>query len=220
MSNERTKELLEAYVGLVVERKVREADVSDGTKVPHGSSKHVKDLKARIAQLSHFRDKQRRGSEARANYSRLIAKLKGELSSAQRASGKKLSEVDEPKPAKWWEDPELRNIDSPRYDPDIWQKMALEPEYKRYIDLIKDAADPKELARAKKAILKAIDGGETDMKDGMWLSFYERRKKELKDMGSESRGLADQAKASADARMDRMLRTRDSSGKATPRRFR
>jgi hypothetical protein len=68
---------------------VREADVSDGSRVPHGSPKHVKDLERRIADLLTWRNKQKRGSEARANYSRLISKLKGELASARRVSAKK-----------------------------------------------------------------------------------------------------------------------------------
>lgn len=82
-------DLIEAFVELVVEaRKVREADVSDGGKVPHGSSKHVKDLEARIDSLTMWRNKQKRGSEARANYARLIGRLKGELASARRATAK------------------------------------------------------------------------------------------------------------------------------------
>lgn len=80
---------LEDYIRLVIEAKVREADVSDGSRVPHGSSKHVKDLEGRIASLITWRDKQKRGSEARANYSRLISRLRNELSSARRASVKK-----------------------------------------------------------------------------------------------------------------------------------
>lgn len=76
---------LEEYVSLVVERRVREADISDGSRVKHGSRKHIKDLEARIAHLVLFRDKQKRGSEARANYSRLIGRLKSELSSAKRS---------------------------------------------------------------------------------------------------------------------------------------
>jgi hypothetical protein len=79
------QQTLEEYVGLVVERKMREADLSDGSRVPHGHKKHVKDLEARIAHLVMFRDKQKRGSEARANYSRLIGRLKSELASAKRA---------------------------------------------------------------------------------------------------------------------------------------
>jgi len=79
---------LKEFVGLVVERKMREADVSDGSRVKHGSPKHIKDLEKRIAGLVMWRDKQRRGSEARANYSRLISRLKGELSSARRHAEK------------------------------------------------------------------------------------------------------------------------------------
>lgn len=84
---------LREYVGqLVAEaraRKVREADVSDGSRVPHGSNKHVRDLEARIESLTMWRNKQRRGSEARANYARLIQRLKSELASARRAASKK-----------------------------------------------------------------------------------------------------------------------------------
>jgi hypothetical protein len=85
--------LLETYVGLVVERRVREADVSDGSRVKHGSHKHIKDLEARIKSLMHFRDKHKRGSEKRSEYSRLIGRLKSELASAKRAGA-----VDNPAP--------------------------------------------------------------------------------------------------------------------------
>jgi len=84
------KETLREFVELVVERKMREADVSDGTRVPHGSSKHIKDLEARIADLVRWRDKQRKGTEARANYARVINRLKSELSSARRQAAKKV----------------------------------------------------------------------------------------------------------------------------------
>lgn len=80
------KKLLKEYVDLVVEKRMREADVSDGSRVPHGSLKHIKDLEHRIASLSMWRDKQKRGSEARANYSRLISRLKAELASARKAA--------------------------------------------------------------------------------------------------------------------------------------
>lgn len=73
------------YVDLVVERKMREADISDGSRVPHGSSKHIKDLEARIEQLTMWRNKHKKGTEKRSEYSRLISRLKGELSSARRA---------------------------------------------------------------------------------------------------------------------------------------
>jgi hypothetical protein len=86
---------------------MREADVSDGSRVPHGSKKHVKDLEARIASLTTWRDKQKRGSESRANYSRLISRLKGELASAKRAAAKKkikenyAAEPDDEEIVKW-----------------------------------------------------------------------------------------------------------------------
>ncbi len=80
--------LLEEYVSLIIERKMREADISDGSKVRHGSRKHIKDLEARIAGLEMWRNKHKRGSEQRANYSRLISRLKSELASARRATNK------------------------------------------------------------------------------------------------------------------------------------
>lgn len=83
------KTLLKEYVSLVVaEGKVREADVSDGSRVPRGSIKHIMDLEKRIAGLEMWRNKEKRGSEARANYSRLISRLKAELASARRAAAK------------------------------------------------------------------------------------------------------------------------------------
>jgi hypothetical protein len=83
-------EVIRGYVvQLIAERRVREADISDGSRVKHGSSKHIRDLVKRISDLSKWRDKQKKGSEARANYSRLIARLKGELASARKAAENK-----------------------------------------------------------------------------------------------------------------------------------
>ena len=85
----RTRELVVELVSLIVEgQRRREVDVSDGSRVPLGSKKHVRDLEARIASLSTWRDKQRRGSEARANYSRLIQRLKSELARARKAAAR------------------------------------------------------------------------------------------------------------------------------------
>jgi hypothetical protein len=84
---------LEEFVDLVIERRVREADISDGSRVKHGSHKHIKDLEARIEHLKMFRDKHKRGTEKRAEYSRLIGRLKSELASANRAGA-----VDNPAP--------------------------------------------------------------------------------------------------------------------------
>lgn len=89
MKKSELNEAIEELVELVVEeKKIREVDVSDGSRVPHGSSKHVKDLEKRISDLTMWRDQQRKGSEARANYSRLINRLKGELRSARNAAAK------------------------------------------------------------------------------------------------------------------------------------
>lgn len=88
MDNTVNESLIE-LVSLLVEKKIREADVSDGSKVPVGSAKHIKDLESRIASLTMWRDKSTRGSETRANYSRVVNRLKAELRSAKRATEKK-----------------------------------------------------------------------------------------------------------------------------------
>lgn len=93
-----TPSLIE-YIKLVVleEAKIREADISGDRKVPWGSDEHVQDLQNRISDLSSWRTKQRRGSESRANYSRLISRLKSELASATKANqkNKQLTKKDE-----------------------------------------------------------------------------------------------------------------------------
>lgn len=73
---------------ILQEARLREADITGDKKVPWGSDEHVADLEKRISELMTWRDKQRRGSESRANYSRLISKLKAELSSAKRQASK------------------------------------------------------------------------------------------------------------------------------------
>lgn len=78
--------MLKEFVELVVEKRAREADISDGSKVRHGSHRHIRDLESRIKQLQMFRDKHKRGSEKRAEYSRLIGRLKSELAAAKRTA--------------------------------------------------------------------------------------------------------------------------------------
>ncbi|NDD59069.1 MAG: hypothetical protein EBZ47_07475 [Chlamydiae bacterium] len=82
---------LKEFVSLVIESKIREADVTDG-KAAWGSDEHISDLETRIVDLMRWRDRQRRGSEARANYSRLVSKLKSELASAKRHSARNQTE--------------------------------------------------------------------------------------------------------------------------------
>lgn len=82
MSNE-----LKEYINLFLESRLREADVTDG-KAEWGSDKHVIDLQNRIEDLTKWRDRQRKGTEARANYARLIVRLRAELKSAMRQASK------------------------------------------------------------------------------------------------------------------------------------
>ena len=82
---------LRGIVRALIEARIRETDITDGRRVQFGSTDHVSDLENRISDLERWRDRQRRGSEARANYSRLISQLKRELRSALR--------VNDPKPA-------------------------------------------------------------------------------------------------------------------------
>lgn len=81
---------LRELIKLIVleEGRMREADITGDRRVPWGSEDHVADLERRIEDLTKWRDKQRRGSESRANYSRLISKLKAELSSSKRQAAK------------------------------------------------------------------------------------------------------------------------------------
>lgn len=216
------------YLEIIAEKKVREADVTGGDKVPFGSSKHVRDLMTRIRGLESWRNKQKRGSEARANYSRLISRLKGELASAKRADAKsKLQEIREEQmlleagESKWWKDPSLTDPENPNSITfeEKCRRMAEEPEFKPFIDAIKNATDPKELAKAKRMLVKADDAGNPEIPAGFWMHFYKQKNEQLKDMRADMKSTSNQSQTNADARMDRLLRMRDSSGKATPRKF-
>lgn len=83
MSNNGLKE----YISLVIETRLREVDITDG-KASLGSDEHVTDVQNRIESLLKWRDRQRKGTEARANYSRLITRLRAELKSALRSAYK------------------------------------------------------------------------------------------------------------------------------------
>jgi DNA repair exonuclease SbcCD ATPase subunit len=74
---------------MISEAKVREADLSGDRKSKWGSKEHISDLEKRIEELTYWRNKQKKGSDARANYSRIITRLKGDLSSAK----KKLAQI-------------------------------------------------------------------------------------------------------------------------------
>jgi hypothetical protein len=83
---------LRGIVRALIEARIRETDITDGSRVPFGSAQHVADLELRISDLERWRDRQRRGSEARANYSRLISALKRELRAASRVNKPMLPE--------------------------------------------------------------------------------------------------------------------------------
>jgi hypothetical protein len=87
----RDDELIKELIGLMMEARIREADLTDGSKTTFGSTRHIKDLETRIEDLVKWRDRQRKGTEARANYSRLIGRLRNELASAKRAVNKNTS---------------------------------------------------------------------------------------------------------------------------------
>ncbi len=199
------KSTLDEFIELVVERKMREADVSDGSRVPHGSSKHIKDLEIRIADLGRWRDKQCRCSEARANYARVISRLKGELASARRinAKNKPVKEaIDEPGPSAQ----------------ERWEVLASGTEdhvIARIVNAFKAAATPRDLGKIKKNVEKMMDAGQmpASVTDGFVVWLFDRRKAEFKNMEYTPR-------SAADARIDRMARTIDSDGRRSARKMR
>ena len=80
--------LVEAIKACIYEARLRESELtlSTGKKAKFGSVEHVKDLEARIRDMSVWRDRSRRGSDTRATYARTVQKLRAELKSAQNAS--------------------------------------------------------------------------------------------------------------------------------------
>jgi hypothetical protein len=82
------KVLLE-YIRLIVEKKIREADISEGEKAKWGSRKHVEDLEKRLKDAEYWRDKQKKGSEKRAHYRGVVNDIKRQLASARNALEKK-----------------------------------------------------------------------------------------------------------------------------------
>jgi hypothetical protein len=76
--------ILLEYIKLLVEKKIREADVSDGTKAKWGSKKHISDLKRRLKEAEYWRDKQKKGSEKRSYYKGVVNDIKRQLKNALR----------------------------------------------------------------------------------------------------------------------------------------
>jgi len=78
---EASQVLLE-YLKLIVEKRIKEADVSDGTKAKWGSRKHISDLKKRLKEAEYWRDKQKKGSEKRAYYKGVVNDIRHQLKNA------------------------------------------------------------------------------------------------------------------------------------------
>lgn len=86
---------LSEFVQLVLENKRRSADLTGGRISEWGSDEHISDLENRISEMCYWRDKQKKGTETRANYSRVVQKLKMELKSAKiYAERRRLNEHD------------------------------------------------------------------------------------------------------------------------------
>ena len=71
--------ILLEYVKLILEKKIREADISDGQKAKWGSKKHISDLQRRLKEAEYWRDKQKKGSEKRAHYRNVVNDIKRQL---------------------------------------------------------------------------------------------------------------------------------------------
>lgn len=78
--------LIKEYVKLVVERRIREADISDGSRVQWGSESHILDLERRLADAIYWRDKQKRSSEKRSYYRGIVNDIRAQLASAKKAA--------------------------------------------------------------------------------------------------------------------------------------
>jgi hypothetical protein len=76
--------MLEEYIKLIVESKVREAHLTGGRTVAWGAPDHLTDLEKQIAEIQQRKSRHPRGSAARADYSKVEARLRAELKSAQR----------------------------------------------------------------------------------------------------------------------------------------
>ena len=90
-----SESILREYVSLITESKVRnlgEVDLADGRRTPYGSADHINDLQETIESVTRVRNRHKRGSAARENYSRAVSRLKVELSKAQKHAENMLKE--------------------------------------------------------------------------------------------------------------------------------
>lgn len=83
-----SEDKLREFVSLtIVEAKIKdlgEVDLADGRRSAYGSPDHINDIQETIASVTRARNRHKKGSAARENYSRAISRLKVELSKAQK----------------------------------------------------------------------------------------------------------------------------------------
>jgi isocitrate dehydrogenase kinase/phosphatase len=84
--------IIAEYVQLLVEKKIREADISDGQKAKWGSRKHISDLKRRLKEAEYWRDKQKKGSEKIAHYRNVVNDIRQQLKKAIKSAESKKKE--------------------------------------------------------------------------------------------------------------------------------
>jgi hypothetical protein len=88
-------ESLKKLVRLVVESRLREVDLLDGSVSPFGSDEHIEELNAMITKFENKKKNYNRGSVSRSDYSKLIARLRTELKSAIRFAERSTNQKDE-----------------------------------------------------------------------------------------------------------------------------
>jgi hypothetical protein len=78
------KLLIETFVKLLIEREIRQANLTNDRISEWGSEDHVGDLSDRIEDATYWRDKYQKGTEKRAHYRNVLNHLKNEMKSALR----------------------------------------------------------------------------------------------------------------------------------------
>ena len=76
--------LLKEYISNVILefKNLGEVDLPDGSTTKYGSKEHINDIQSNIDNMTRLRNRHKKGSAARENYSRVIARLKNELKKA------------------------------------------------------------------------------------------------------------------------------------------
>ena len=82
MSNNTLKELIHLMVTESSKKILDEVELADGRSVSYGSNEHINDIQMNINNMTRIRKRHKKGSAARENYSRVIARLKNELQKA------------------------------------------------------------------------------------------------------------------------------------------